>query len=125
MIYEFNGYTPVIHESAFVHELAAVTGNVIIGEKVYIGPGAAIRGDWGEINISDGCNVQENCTIHIFPGKSVLLKTGAHIGHGAIIHGGNIGLAHRPYWMAKCLDHIKCDSHGHRYPVKHDVSTST
>ena len=37
MIYEFNGYTPVIHESAFVHELAAVTGNVIIGEKVYIG----------------------------------------------------------------------------------------
>ena len=63
MIYEFNGYTPVIHESAFVHELAAVTGNVIIGEKVYIGPGAAIRGDWGEIKISDGCNVQEICLI--------------------------------------------------------------
>ena len=91
MIYEFNGYTPVIHESSFVHELAAVTGNVIIGEKVYIGPGAAIRGDWGEIKISDGCNVQENCTIHVFPGKSVLLKAGAHIGHGAVIHGGNIG----------------------------------
>jgi len=31
MIYEFNGYKPVIHDSAFVHELAAVTGNVIIG----------------------------------------------------------------------------------------------
>jgi len=77
MIYEFNGYKPIVHESAFVHELAAVTGNVIIGEKVYIGPGAAIRGDWGEINISDGCNVQENCTIHVFPGKSVLLKSGA------------------------------------------------
>jgi phenylacetic acid degradation protein len=91
MIYEFNGYTPVIHGSSFVHELAAVTGNVIIGEKVYIGPGAAIRGDWGEIKISDGCNVQENCTIHVFPGKSVLLKAGAHIGHGAVIHGGNIG----------------------------------
>jgi phenylacetic acid degradation protein len=91
MIYEFNGYTPVIHGSSFVHELAAVTGNVIIGEKVYIGPGAAIRGDWGEIKISDGCNVQENCTIHVFPGKSVLLKACAHIGHGAVIHGGNIG----------------------------------
>ena len=91
MIYEFNGYKPIIHESAFVHELAAVTGNVIIGEKVYIGPGAAIRGDWGEIIIEDGCNVQENCTIHVFPGKSVLLKAGAHIGHGAVIHGGNIG----------------------------------
>ena len=44
-IYEFNGFKPVIHESAFVHPLAAVTGNVIIGMDVYIGPGAVIRGD--------------------------------------------------------------------------------
>jgi len=81
----------VVHESSFVHELAAVTGNVIIGKKVYIGPGAAIRGDWGEIIIKDNCNVQENCTVHVFPGKSVVLKECAHIGHGAIIHGGKIG----------------------------------
>jgi carbonic anhydrase/acetyltransferase-like protein (isoleucine patch superfamily) len=91
MIYEFNGYIPVIHETAFVHPLAAVTGNVHIGKNVYIGPGAALRGDWGEIVIEDGCNVQENCTLHMFPGKSVILKTSAHIGHGAIIHGGIIG----------------------------------
>ena len=91
MIYEFNGYKPVIHESAFVHPQAAVTGNVIIGKDVYIGPGAAIRGDWGQIIIEDGCNVQENCTIHMFPGTTVLLKEAAHVGHGAIIHGGTIG----------------------------------
>ena len=91
MIYEFNGYQPVVHESSFIHELAAVTGNVIIGEKVYIGPGAAIRGDWGEIIIMDGCNIQENCTLHVFPGKSVVLRESAHIGHGAVIHGGKIG----------------------------------
>ena len=91
MIYEFNGYKPVIHESAFVHPQAAVTGNVIIGKNVYIGPGAAIRGDWGQIIIEDGCNVQENCTIHMFPGTTVHLKESAHIGHGAIIHGAIIG----------------------------------
>lgn len=91
MIYEFNGYKPVIHESSFVHPQACVTGNVIIGKKVYIGPGAAIRGDWGQIIIEDGCNVQENCTIHMFPGTTVLLKEAAHIGHGAIVHGGTIG----------------------------------
>ena len=91
MIYEFNGIKPVIHESAFVHPLAAVTGNVIIGKDVYIGPGAAIRGDWGEIVIEDGCNVQENCTIHMFPGVTVTLNESAHIGHGAIIHGAQIG----------------------------------
>jgi phenylacetic acid degradation protein len=91
MIYEFNKYKPVIHRSSFIHPLAAVTGNVIIGKDCYIGPGAALRGDWGKIIIEDGCNVQENCIIHMFPGVTVLLKLGAHIGHGAIIHGATIG----------------------------------
>ncbi len=91
MIYEFKGFIPVIHESSFIHPQASVTGNVIIGKDVYVGPGAAIRGDWGGIIIEDGCNVQENCTIHMFPGKNITLKAGAHIGHGAIIHGANIG----------------------------------
>ena len=91
MIYEFNGLKPVVHESSFIHPLAAVTGNVIIGENVYVGPGAAIRADWGKIIIEDDCNVQENCTIHMFPGVNVILRKGAHIGHGAIIHGAIIG----------------------------------
>ena len=90
-VYSFNGFIPVIKESSFIHPKASVTGNVIIGENVYIGPNAAIRGDWGKVIIEDGCNVQENCTIHMFPGTTVLLKKGAHIGHGAIIHGGIIG----------------------------------
>ena len=91
MIYSFKGLVPVIHASSFVHPQAAITGNVIIGKDVYVGPGAAIRGDWGKIIIEDGCNVQENCTIHMFPGTTVVLKTAAHIGHGAIIHGATIG----------------------------------
>ena len=91
MIYEFNGYKPVVNETSFIHPNATVTGNVIIGKDVYIGPGAALRGDWGQIIIEDGCNVQENCTIHMFPGVTVLLKQSAHIGHGAIIHGATIG----------------------------------
>lgn len=90
-IFSFKGFIPVVHPSSFVHPNATVTGNVIIGKDVYIGPGAAIRGDWGRIEIGDGCNVQENCTVHMFPGKTVVLEPGAHIGHGAIIHGGHIG----------------------------------
>jgi len=91
MVYSFKEFTPVIHESSFIHPQAAVTGNVLIGRNCYVGPGAAIRGDWGKIIIEDGCNVQENCTIHMFPGITVLLKENAHIGHGAIIHGATIG----------------------------------
>ena len=91
MYFEFDGYRPVVHESAFVHDSATIIGNVIIGRDVYVGPSAAIRGDWGGIVIEDGCNVQETCVIHSFPGVTVLLETGAHIGHGAVIHGAHIG----------------------------------
>jgi phenylacetic acid degradation protein len=91
MVYQFKEYIPVVHESSFIHPQAAVTGNVIIGKDVYVGPGAAIRGDWGQVIIEDGCNVQENCTIHMFPGVTVILREQAHIGHGAIIHGATIG----------------------------------
>lgn len=91
MFYAFKSFVPVVHPSSFVHPQAAVTGNVIIGKDCYIGPGAALRGDWGGIVLEDGCNVQENCTVHMFPGITVTLHEGAHIGHGAIVHGANIG----------------------------------
>ncbi|MBU3677270.1 MAG: hypothetical protein FGM54_08870 [Chitinophagaceae bacterium] len=91
MFYSYKGIRPVVDPSAYVHPQAVVTGDVLIGKDVYIGPGAAIRGDFGKIIIEDGCNVQENCTIHMFPGGTVHLKAGAHIGHGAIIHGASIG----------------------------------
>lgn len=91
MFYQFKGFVPVVHPTAFVHPQASVTGNVVIGKHCYIGPGAALRGDWGAVILEDGCNVQENCTMHMFPGKEVRLCAGAHIGHGAVIHGAYIG----------------------------------
>ena len=106
MIYEFNGYKPVVHQSSFIHPQACITGNVIIGSNVYVGPGAAIRGDWGEVIIEDGCNVQENCTIHMFPGVTVKLYAGAHIGHGAIIHGSTIGYNSMVGMNAVVMDNV-------------------
>jgi phenylacetic acid degradation protein len=90
-VFAFEDFVPVIHESAFIHPNATVTGNVVIGRDVYVGPGAAIRGDWGGIVIEDGCNVQESCTIHMFPGVTVVLEAAAHVGHGAVVHGARIG----------------------------------
>lgn len=91
MIYSFQGHVPIIDPTSFIHPQSAITGNVSIGKNCYIGPGAALRGDWGRIIIEDGCNVQENCTIHMFPGITVILKEGAHMGHGSIVHGALIG----------------------------------
>jgi carbonic anhydrase/acetyltransferase-like protein (isoleucine patch superfamily) len=107
MFYSFNGFRPVVHESAFVHETAVVIGNVIIGKNVYVGPGAVIRGDWGGIVIEDGCNVQENCIIHMFPGITVYLRASAHIGHGAVIHGSSIGKNTLVGMNAVVMDNVK------------------
>lgn len=106
MIYSYKGFIPVVHETSFVHPLAAVTGNVIIAKNCYIGPGAALRGDWGAIIIEDGCNVQENCTLHMFPGLTVLLKEAAHIGHGTIIHGATIGKNSLVGMNSVLMDHV-------------------
>ena len=89
-VYSFKGFIPVVDSSSYIHPLAVLIGNVIIGKKVYIGPGAVLRGDWGKIEIQDGCNVQENCVIHMFPGTTVHLKKNAHVGHGAVIHGATL-----------------------------------
>ena len=91
MIFEFKGNKPVIDSSSFIHPQANVTGDVVIGKNVYIGPGAAIRADFGKIIIKDGANVQENCTIHMFPGVTVTINKGAHLGHGCVVHGATIG----------------------------------
>lgn len=107
MIYEFDGFRPVIDESSFIHPQATVTGNVIIGKNVYVGPGAAIRGDWGQIVIENGCNIQENCTLHMFPGITMTLNESAHIGHGAIIHGADVGRNVLVGMNAVVMDHVK------------------
>ena len=91
MIYKFKEAHPIIDPSAYVHPQATVIGSVKIGKDVFIGAHAVLRGDFGSIIIEDGCNVQENCTIHMFPGTTVHLHQNAHIGHGAIIHGATIG----------------------------------
>ena len=77
MFYEFKGIKPVVHETTFVHHQAAVTVMQLL-ERIDIGPGAALRGDWGQIIIEDGCNVLENCTINMFPGVTVVLKEGGN-----------------------------------------------
>lgn len=91
MIQSYKGMVPVIHESSYVHPLAVVIGHVTIGRECYIGPGAVLRGDWGGIELADGCNIQENCVVHMFPGATVRLGEEAHVGHGAIIHGAAVG----------------------------------
>lgn len=91
MVYAFKGMIPVVDATSFVHPEATLIGHVTIGPDCYVGPHAVLRGDWGKVVLERGCNVQEGCVIHMFPGETVRLEEGAHVGHGAMIHGATLG----------------------------------
>ncbi len=86
-MYEFEGKRPQIGEGSYVHPDATLIGGVTLGRNCFIGPGARLRGDWCNIEIGDGSNVQDNCIIHARPDFTVRLGPNSHIGHGSVLHG--------------------------------------
>ncbi len=88
--YEFEGVRPVVDPTAFVHPTATLIGDVRIGPGCLVGPGASLRGDIGRLFMHAGSNVQDNCTLHCFPGKDVVIEEAGHVGHGAVLHGCTI-----------------------------------
>ncbi len=89
--YEFEGVRPVVHPTAFVHPEAVLIGDVHVGPGCLVAPGASLRGDIGRITMNAGSNIQDNCVVHCFPGKDVLIDVDGHVGHGAVLHGCTIG----------------------------------
>jgi phenylacetic acid degradation protein len=89
--WEFEGKRPTVAEGAFVHPEATVIGGVTIGEGCYVGPGAVLRADWGDIIVGAGSNIQENCVLHVRPGEVTTVGPSRHIGHGAVVHGATLG----------------------------------
>lgn len=90
-VYSYDGVVPVIDPGAFVHPAAVLIGDVIVGARCYVGPGAVLRGDFGRIVMEDDSNLQETCVAHSFPDAEMVVESFGHIGHGAILHGCRIG----------------------------------
>ncbi|MHC4349470.1 MAG: acyltransferase [Planctomycetota bacterium] len=86
-VYEFEGIRPVVDPTAFVDDTAVLIGDVIVEAGCFIGPGAVLRGDIGRLVVKAGANIQDNCILHCFPGRDVVVETDGHIGHGAVLHG--------------------------------------
>jgi phenylacetic acid degradation protein len=86
-VYAIDGIVPVVDPSAYVHPSAVLIGDVIVGARAYIGPGASLRGDFGRIVVEEGANIQDTCMLHGFPGKDTVVGAEATIGHGAVLHG--------------------------------------
>ena len=89
--YRYAGVTPVVHPDAYVHPTAVLIGDVIVGAGCYVGPLASLRGDFGRIVLEEGANLQDTCVIHGFPASVTRVARNGHIGHGAVLHGCQIG----------------------------------
>jgi carbonic anhydrase/acetyltransferase-like protein (isoleucine patch superfamily) len=81
---------PTVHETAFVHPLAYVVGDVTLGPRVSVWPFTSIRGDSDVITIGDDSNVQDGCVIHVDDGVPCHVGKRVGIGHRAIVHGAII-----------------------------------
>ena len=91
MIRSFNGKTPKIAESAFISEAAYVIGEVEIGERSSVWPGAVIRGDLASIKIGGNTTIQDNSVLHNDVDIPLEIGDNVVIGHSVVLHGRKIG----------------------------------
>jgi len=89
--YAFQEIIPVLDPTSYVHPLASLIGDVIVGPGCFIAPGASLRGDFGRIIVEGDSSIQDNSTIHTSSGNDTVIGRGATIGHGAVVHGCTIG----------------------------------
>ena len=90
MIRTFEGTTPNIADSAFISEAAYVVGDVTIGERSSVWPGASLRADFGPITIGDNTHLEDNVTVHCGD-DGIVIGSDTTIGHNAVIHCRRIG----------------------------------
>jgi carbonic anhydrase/acetyltransferase-like protein (isoleucine patch superfamily) len=89
-IYSLGDKVPVIPASCYIAPEATIIGEVTLGERVTIMPGAVLRADNEPIVVGDDSNIQENCVLHTDPGVPLTIGKGVTIGHLVMLHGCTI-----------------------------------
>ena len=105
------GKTPRDEGAAFVAGNAVVVGDVTLKPGCTVWYGAVIRGDEGPIVIGENANVQDNAVLHCDAGSRVLLHRNVTVGHGAIVHGAEVGEGSLIGMHATLLNGCKVGSH--------------
>lgn len=91
-IRSFEGRQPEIADTAYVDEMALVSGDVVIGEQSSVWPMTVIRGDVNHIKIGERTNIQDGCVLHVShegpfgPGRALLIGDDVTVGHKAVLH---------------------------------------
>ncbi len=83
-LYEINGNRPKVGQNTWIAPSAEIIGNVTIGDNCYIGFGAIIRGDFGQITIGNHTLIEELVVIHC--ANKVIIGDKVIVGHKVMLH---------------------------------------
>jgi carbonic anhydrase/acetyltransferase-like protein (isoleucine patch superfamily) len=83
--------SPRIDDSAYVADGAQIIGDVVLGTGASVWFNAVLRGDTERITVGSGSNIQDGAILHADPGYPCTIGAGVVAGHGAILHGCQIG----------------------------------
>ena len=78
-------------EDLFIAPGAVCMGDVALGKDCSIWYHATVRADRAPIKIGSGSNIQDNCVVHVDKGFPVTIGNYVTVGHGAILHGCQVG----------------------------------
>lgn len=91
MLRRYDGYSPKIHSTAYIHDSAEIIGRVRLGRNSSVWPLAVLRGDVDEIRVGASTNIQDLTVIHCRDGVPAVIGDRVTVGHRVIIHGARIG----------------------------------
>jgi carbonic anhydrase/acetyltransferase-like protein (isoleucine patch superfamily) len=88
MVRPYRGIYPKIAASAYVDQASTVIGDVTLGERASVWPGAVVRGDVNRIEIGDDSNIQDGSVLHgELDRYPVILGSRVTVGHMVCLHG--------------------------------------
>ena len=90
-LYELDGVSPELANSAWVADSAQVIGRVALAQDVSIWFGTVVRGDTEIIRIGRGSNIQDACVLHADMGKPLTVGEDVTVGHKVMLHGCTVG----------------------------------
>lgn len=88
MLRTLNGKSPRVDPTAYVSEAAYIVGDVEIGPRASVWPGAVVRADHGRIVIGAHTNVQDNSVVH--GDADVVIGQHVTIGHRVVCHAARV-----------------------------------
>jgi carbonic anhydrase/acetyltransferase-like protein (isoleucine patch superfamily) len=84
---EFSGLRPRLGRDVYIAPGAWLAGDVRLGDRVSIWFNAVLRGDINHVEIGEGSNIQDNCTLHVDDDYPCVVGRDVVVGHAAVLHG--------------------------------------